>query len=288
MKKRMLSMVMAALMCCTMLLGCGSTASDTKSDDAKKSTTESASTSGDGDLLASIKSKGKLTIGTASGYPPYEFVDVTSSDQSVTGIDIELAQAIADKLGVELEVQDMNFSSLLTSLSAGKVDMAIAGISPTDERKETYDFSDSYLFADQSIIINKSDADKYKTLDDFKGKTLAAEKSTTQEALCQEKMPDCPLTSLEKVPDCILELKNGKADGVVAESVVGEQYILTDDTLQFADATFDTKKESAIAINKGNDDLLEILNEVIKENQDNGNFDKWVEEYSEKAAKSAE
>lgn len=288
MKKRMLSMVMAALMCCTMLLGCGSTDSEAKSDDAKTSTTETASASGDGDLLASIKSKGKLTIGTASGYPPYEFVDVTSSDQSVTGIDIELAQAIADKLGVELEVQDMNFSSLLTSLSAGKVDMAIAGISPTDERKETYDFSDSYLFADQSIIINKSDADKYKTLDDFKGKTLAAEKSTTQEALCQEKMPDCPLTSLEKVPDCILELKNGKAEGVVVESVVGEQYILTDDTLQFADATFDTKKESAIAINKGNDDLLEILNEVIKENQDNGNFDKWVEEYSEKAAKSAE
>ena len=113
--------------------------------------------------------QGKLTIGTASGYPPYEFVDAASGDQSVIGIDIELAQAIADKLGVKLEVQDMNFSSLLTSLSAGKVDMAIAGISPTDERKETYDFSDSYLFADQSIIINKSDADKYKSLDDFKG-----------------------------------------------------------------------------------------------------------------------
>ena len=100
-------------------------------------------------------------------------------------------------------------------------------------------------------------------------------------------MPDCPLTSLEKVPDCILELKNGKADGVVVESIVGEQYILSDDTLQFADATFGTKKESAIAMNKNNDDLLTIVNKVIKENQDNGNFDKWVEEYSKKAAESA-
>ena len=287
MKKRMLSMVMAVLMSCTLFVGCGSTSSGTKSEDTKKSVTEASDSTDDGELLASIKSKGKLTIGTASGYPPYEFVDAASGDQSVIGIDIELAQAIADKLGVKLEVQDMNFSSLLTSLSAGKVDMAIAGISPTDERKETYDFSDSYLFADQSIIINKSDADKYKSLDDFKGKTLAAEKSTTQEALCQEKMPDCPLTSLEKVPDCILELKNGKADGVVVESIVGEQYILSDDTLQFADATFGTKKESAIAMNKNNDDLLTIVNKVIKENQDNGNFDKWVEEYSKIAAESA-
>ena len=136
MKKRMLSMVMAVLMSCTLFVGCGSTSSGTKSEDTKKSVTEASDSTDDGELLASIKSKGKLTIGTASGYPPYEFVDAASGDQSVIGIDIELAQAIADKLGVKLEVQDMNFSSLLTSLSAGKVDMAIAGISPTDERKE--------------------------------------------------------------------------------------------------------------------------------------------------------
>ena len=132
------------------------------------------------------------------------------------------------------------------------------------KKAKVVDFSEVYINDEQSIIVRSADADKYKSLDDFKGKTLAAEKSTTQEALCQEKMPDCPLTSLEKVPDCILELKNGKADGVVVESIVGEQYILSDDTLQFADATFGTKKESAIAINKNNDDLLTILNEVIK------------------------
>lgn len=299
MKKRMISLVLAMAMSVAMFSGCGSssdagtssssttsadTGTDSKSDASVGATEASAA---DGGLLDSIKSKGKLVVGTASGYPPYEFVDVTSSDQAVIGIDMELAQAIADELGVELEIQDMTFSSLLTSLSANKVDVAIAGISPTDERKKTYDFSDSYLFADQSIIINKADADTYKTLDDFKGKTLAAEKSTTQEAICQEMLPDCPLTSLEKVPDCILELKNGKAAGVAVESIVGEQYILSDDSLQFSEANFGTKKESAIALNKGNEDLLEILNKVIKENQDNGNFDKWVEEYSQKAAEGA-
>ena len=234
-----------------------------------------------GPLLSKIKESGKLVVGTASGYPPYEFVDITSADQAVIGVDMELAQAIADELGVELEVQDMTFSALLASIPAGTVDMAIAGVSPTDERRETMDFSDSYLFADQVVIINKSDADKYKTFDDLKGATLAAEKSTTQESLVQELLPDNTLVSLDHVPECILELKNGKVDGVVVESIVGEQYILADDTLQFADAKFDRQKEAAIVINKGNEDLLEILNKVIKENQDAGNFDAWVTKYSQ-------
>ncbi len=300
MKRRILAMVMTIAMGTMMFAGCGAegssdsttpdteavsdTASETEtgSDDAAESTDEM------GPLLSKIKESGKLIVGTASGYPPYEFVDITSADQAVIGVDMELAQAIADELGVELEIQDMTFSSLLASIPAGTIDMAIAGVSPTDERKETMDFSDSYLFADQVVIINKADADKYKTFDDLKGITLAAEKSTTQEALVQELLPDNTLVSLEHVPECILELKNGKVDGVVVESIVGEQYILADDTLQFADATFDRQKESAIVMDKGNEDLLEIVNKVIKENQDAGNFDTWVTKYSEIVVNNAQ
>lgn len=288
MKKRIIATVLSVMLGLTLLVGCssgGSESSTTGKTDASTNSTTDASSGGD--LLSAITSSGKLVVGTASGYPPYEFVDVTSSNQDVIGIDIELAKAIADELGVELEVQDMTFSSLLSSIPAHKIDLAIAGIAPTDERKKTLDFSDTYLTAENKIIINKSDADTYKTLDDFKGKTIAVEKSTTQEIVCQEVMKDSPLTSLEKVPGCILELKNGKAAGVVVENIVGEQYLLSDDTLQFSDADLDRDKESAVALEKGNDDLLEIVNKVIKENQDNGNFDKWVEEYSQKAAESA-
>lgn len=295
MKKKVLSMLLALTMSAALLVGCGSsegssqssstsTASDSTASDSTSASAESASTGG---LLDSIKAAGKLVVGTASGYPPYEFVDVTSSNQDVIGIDIALAQAIADELGVELVVQDMNFSALLSSLPAHKIDLAIAGINPTDERKKTLDFSDSYLTAENKIIINKADAETYKTLEDFKGQPLAVEKSTTQETVCQELFPDSPLTSLERVPDCILELKNGKAVGVVVENIVGEQYLMSDDTLQFSDADLDRDKESAVALEKGNEDLLEIINKVIKENQDNGNFDKWVEEYSQKSAESA-
>lgn len=299
MKKRIMAMVMTIAMGTMMFAGCGTEGTSGSTDAAPKAETSEAiesktveseatgseeavvSTEEAEPLLSKIKESGKLVVGTASGYPPYEFVDITSADQAVIGVDMELAQAIADELGVELEVQDMTFSALLASIPAGTVDMAIAGVSPTDERRETMDFSDSYLFADQVVIINKSDADKYKTFDDLKGATLAAEKSTTQESLVQELLPDNTLVSLDHVPECILELKNGKVDGVVVESIVGEQYILADDTLQFADAKFDRQKEAAIVINKGNEDLLEILNKVIKENQDAGNFDAWVTKYSQ-------
>ena len=287
-------MVMTAVMSVMALGGCGAdsttttTAATTTEISSGTETTAAAAEAGtETGLLAKIKESGKLVVGTASGYPPYEFVDITSADQAVIGVDMELAKAIAEELGVELEIQDMTFSSLLAAIPAGKIDIAIAGVAPTEERKETMDFSDSYLFSDQVVIINKADADKFKTLDDLKGVPLAAEKSTTQEKIVQEMLPDNALTSLEHVPDCILELKNGKVSGVVVESIVGEQYLLADDTLQFADANFGRQKESAIVLNKGNEDLLEILNAVIKENQDAGNFDKWVEEYSQIAADNA-
>lgn len=286
MKKRLVSVVLSAVMCVAMLAGCGSDSSTATGGSSAAVSAEASSAgteaSSEGGLLASIKESGKLVVGTASGYAPYEFVDVET--QQIIGIDMELAKAIADELGVELEIQDMVFSSLLSSLPAHKIDLAIAGIAPTDERKKTMDFSDSYLFATQSILILKEDAGTYQTLESFKGQPMAAQKSTTQEALIQELLPESPLTSLDKVPDCILELKNGKVEGVAIESIVGQQYVIANDDIQFADATFDRKKETAIALEKGNEDLLEIVNKVIQENIANGNFDKWVEEYSTKAA----
>lgn len=296
MKKKLISLLVTAAMAASLLAGCGSSSSsksDTSSD-AKADTAENSDASSDsgsdesaGEIMKAIKERGKLIVGTASGYPPYEFVDVTDPNQTVIGVDMELAKAIADELGVELEIQDMDFSALLSSLPAKKIDMAIAGIAPTDERKESMDFSDNYLDAKQVFIINKSDADKYKDINAFKGQPLAAEKSTTQEALVQELFPDSKLTSLEKVPDCILELKSGNVAGVCVESIVGEQYILSDDTLAFADAETGRDKYSAIAMEKGNEDLLTVVNSVIKEHKDNGDFDKWVEEYSKKAAENA-
>lgn len=255
--------------------------------DDSASTESSTETEAAGTLMSSIKAAGKLFVGTASGYPPYEFIDTSSSDNKIVGIDMELAQCIADELGVKLEIQDMDFSGLLASIPAGKIDLAIAGISPTDERKETMDFSENYLEADQKMLILKDNADKYKTIDDFKGQPLAVEKSTTQEALLQKLFPDNQIVSLEKVPDCIMELKQGNVAGVCVEGIVGEQYLLADSALAFSDADTGAQKQSAVVLAKGNEDLIKVIDKVIDEHKKNGDFDKWVEEYSKLASDNA-
>lgn len=288
MKRKLLTLAMVLVMSISVLAGCGgSNSQSTATNGSNSSTATSADTTSTG-LLGSIKKSGKLVVGTASGYPPYEFVDTTSANQDVIGIDIELAKAIAHELGVKLVIQDMTFSSLLASIPTHKIDMAIAGISPTDERKKTVDFSDNYLTAQQKIIVLKDNASKYKTLQDFSGTTVAVEKSTTQETLARQKLTSSSITSLEKLTDCVLELQKGKAAGIVVESIVGEQYIKANPSIKFSAASLDAYKYSAIALDKGNEDLLKILNKVIKENKDKGNFDKWVTEYSEKAAKNAQ
>ncbi len=262
------------------LAGCGGSSS---SGDSGKSGQQQSK------LMQKIKSSGKLVVGTASGYPPYEFVDTSSGEKKVIGIDMALAQKIADKLGVKLEIQDMNFQALLSSLTGGKVDVAIAGINPTDERKKSMDFSDNYLPTEQKVIIRKVDADKYKTVESLYGKAIGVQKSTTQEELAKEKIKDAKIVALAHVPEVILELKQGKIDGVVVEGIVGTQYVVFNDDLMFSDITFSgSVKSSAAAVNKGNEDVVKVINEVIKENTDNGNFKRWTEEYSKKAAANAE
>lgn len=281
--KKMVFGIMAMLLATFMLIGCGGSGGSPGSSSGEQTTNK---TSG---LMQSIKDKGVLVVGTASGYPPYEFVDTASSDHHVAGIDMALAKAIADKLGVKLKIEDMSFDALLSSLTAGKVDLAIAGINPTDERKKTVDFSDIYLTSHQKLLIRKADAAKFKTLDDFNGKTVGAEKNTTQEKLAKSEMPNSSLVALDKVPSLVLELTNKKIDGIVVESIVAQQYLTANPDLAFSDAAFkNDNKDTALAVTKGNDDLLKIINEVIKENKNNDNFNKWIEEYSKLANSNAQ
>ena len=276
---KFLAIGMAAAAALTMA-GCGGGSQSAKSS-SQPSQKESA-------LMQKINKNGKIVVGTASGYPPYEFVDTSQGDKKVIGIDMELAQKVADKLGVKLEVQDMNFQALLSSLTGGKVDVAIAGINPTDERRKSMDFSDNYLPTEQKVIIRKADADKYKKVEDLYGKTIGVQKSTTQEALAKEKIKDAKIVGLAHVPEVVLELKQGKVDGLVVEGIVGEQYVIFNDDLMFSEIKFpNAVKNSAAAIQKGNEDVVAVINAVIKENTDNGNFKKWTEEYSKKAVANA-
>jgi polar amino acid transport system substrate-binding protein len=235
-------------------------------------------------LLDQIKARGELVVGTSSGYPPYEFIDIQAQGQPVIGLDIELAQKIAETIGVKLKVEDMKFDALLSSLPSNRIDIAIAGLNPTDERRKTMDFSDNYLSSTQQVMVRKSDAGQYKTLADFSGKKISAEKGTTQEGVGRAEIPGAEMVALKDVPACVLELVSGKVDGMVIESVLGTMYTSTNPDLVFSDAVFAKgDKEAVVAMNKGNEDLLALVNKVIKQVTDDGSMQSWLAEYSAKA-----
>lgn len=261
------------------LAGCG--------DDSAKSSAPAGQTQGA--LLQKIKKDGKLIVGTSSGFPPYEFLDTSvEGAKRVDGIDIRLAQAVADKLGVRLEVQDMNFQSLLSSMAANKIDIAISSINPTPERKKTVDFSENYLVGKQTLLIRKEDEGKYKSLSDFYGKKLAVQQSTLQEKLAKEQVRDASITSLARVSDALMELTQGKVDAVPMQSIVAGQYLLVNQDLAPSDVYFGNYDGgSAVAVPKGNEDLVKIINEVIEENKANGQIDQWVKDMTAKAVQNA-
>lgn len=280
MMNKMLKLAILGVAACGVfaLTGCGGD---------KASSTAASSASGQGALLQKIKKDGKLVVGTAP--PPYEFLDTSVKDKkSITGIDIKIAEAVAKKLGVKLEVQDMTFQSLLASITTGKIDIAISAITPTAEREKTVDFSDSYLVGKHTLLVRKEDAGKYKTLSDFNGKKIAVQKSSLQEKLTNEQIKDAQVVSLTKVPDALLELQQGKVDAVPVQSIVGGQYLITNPDLAPTNVFFKIdSKGSSVAVPKGNEDFIKIVNEVIKENRDNGNIDQWVDEMTKKAVENA-
>lgn len=280
--KKILKAAMIGLAAAGMLLagGCGSS-------EAPKSQAGSSSQSA---LMQKIKKDGKLVVGTASGFPPYEFLDTSVKDQKkIDGIDMKLAEAVAKKLGVKLEVQDMTFQSLLSSITTGKVDIAISAINPTEERKKTVDFSHNYLEGKQTLLVRKEDEGKYKSLSDFSGKKIAVQKSTIQEKLATEQIPNAQIVALAKVPDALLELKQGKVDAVPVQNIVGGQYLVTNEDLSPTNIYFEKYSGgSAVSVPKGSDDVVAVINEVIKENQENGNMDKWVDEMTKKAVANAQ
>ena len=273
--------ILCAVLSIVMVLGmaaCGAS--------APEQTDDSAAATG---KIAEIQEKGQLVLGTASGYPPFEFVSIENNG-AVIGIDVELAQAIADKLGVELVVQDMPFGELIMNLNSGVCDIVIAGLPETPERAEMADFSMVYVNDEQTIIVRAEDADKYTSLEDFAGKTVDVELGASSETVAREELTGANVNALTLIADCFMELSQGKCDAVVTGMVVGKQYVVNNSSYaELADIDFVNKdKPTQACIAKGAPEFLELVNEVIKENQDNGNFEKWIEQYSAQASKEAQ
>lgn len=278
--------VLTGVMALSLLAGCGSpSASQQPASDLAASDLPEM-----GPVLTRIAESGKMKVVTASGYMPYEFIDIESPDQTVIGVDMALGEKIverlSDELGVEVEMQIENttFTSNLAAIAADQADIMLAGMSPTAERRENMDFSDIYLQAEQRLLVRAEDAEKYKELADFAGATIAVQINTTQATIAHEVLTDSNVTELERIPNAVLELTTGNADAVVIESTVAQPYLLANPDLALSDAALPEErlyKDTAIAVPKGNEDFLEIINAVIADCQQQGLIDQWIQEYSE-------
>ena len=228
----------------------------------------------------------KLVLGTSADYAPFEFMyPDENGDMQYGGIDIYVAQYIADYMGVELQVENMSFNNLLTSLGKGQFDIVLADIEATEERKQAADFSDPYLteLAPQ-FLVKAENADQYKSYSDFEGKTIGAQTATTKYNIISE-IPDVSPVALQNVLDLIKEVSYGKVDAILVDGSVAQQYQATNDDL--VALSFDelgTSADVCIAVAKGDPKgLLPKINEAIAKMTEENKIEEFKETASDYA-----
>lgn len=223
--------------------------------------------------------KKKLVIGTSADYPPYEFID---SNNNIVGFDITIAEEIAKDMGLELEIKNTEFDALVAGVQAGKIDMAISGMTPTEERKESVDFSDIYYIAEHGVIVRNEDKDAYKTIEDLKGKKVGVQKGSIQVDLATDNIEGAELKELGKVTDLVLELQNKKVDAILVELPVAKLNVEKNSNLSLMDVALkDDNGGSAVAVKKGNTELVEKINETLKKLMDEKKIDEFIIEATE-------
>ena len=240
--------------------------------------------------LEEIIGTGKITMVTSPDYAPYEFIDPSKSGQEqYVGADIELGKYIAEKLGVELKIEALDFDSVLASINTGKADFAISGISYTDERAETMDFTTIYSNSENScsgILVNKENADLYQTIADFNGKKIGAQNGTVQMAHAEDQITDAVMELVSNINDGVLNVKTNKVDGFAIACSSGEAFAQANDDVIMATPKFIVGGDSdgnAATVTKGEVELLEKINEIIAEVLDLGLYSKWEQEATEYA-----
>ncbi|WP_159883696.1 transporter substrate-binding domain-containing protein [Paenibacillus puerhi] len=232
--------------------------------------------------LDAIKKNGKIIVGTSADYPPYEFHKEVDKKDTIVGFDIEIAKEIAKDLGVTLEMKDMKFDGLLAALEAGAIDFVISGMTPTEERAKSVDFTKVYYTAVQSVAVRADDKNKYKTIDDLKGKKVGAQKGAIQEMIVKEQLPQSEVKAISKISDLMLELKNKKIEALIVEKPVAASYLSKNKDLVLADITLATEDAgSAIAVKKNNPELIEAMNKTLDRLIADKLIDKFVTEANE-------
>ncbi len=225
-------------------------------------------------IFASCQKKDKeLVMATNAEFPPYEF---HGDDEAITGIDVEIAQAIAEKLGMTLKIEDMKFDSILSSVQTGGADIGVAGLTVTDERKEMVNFSIPYTTAVQVVIV-REDSD-VKSLDDLEGKKIGVQLSTTGDIYASDDYGEDNVVRFNKGADAVEALKGKEVDAVIIDNEPAKSFVKANKGLALLDTEYATE-EYAIAVAKGNEKLLEKIDAALEELIADGTIDKIIAKY---------
>ena len=245
---KVLSMAAALVLAVSALSACGKKAED--GDDAELPT---------------------LTMATNAEFKPFEYLE----GEEIVGADIDMANAIAEYLGYKLEITNIDFDAALTGAATGKYDMAVAGITATDERRKSMNFSDNYFKASQSIIVTADSEIKGK--DDLEGKLIACQEGTTGEQYLLDEGYE--IQSFKTASEAVASLKAGKADAVIVDNAVAKALSAEQNgaTVVLDEAL--TEEAYAIALQLGNDELTEKINEALKAIEADGTLAKIFEKY---------
>ncbi len=250
--KRILSVVMAAVLGLSLLAGCSGSKS--------------------GDSLDTVQS-GKLVMATNAAFPPYEYVE--GSDYM--GIDVEIAGEIAKKLGLELVIEDVDFDSIIAGVQSGKYDMGMAGMTVTDERKQSVNFSDTYAKGIQSIIV--SEGSSIASVDDLSSDTsIGVQQGTTGDIYASDDYGEDAITRFKTGTDAVQALTTGKIDCVIIDNEPAKAYVAANEGLKVLETTY-VEEEYAICTAKEKEKLLEAINKALEELKSDGTVDSIVGKY---------
>lgn len=278
--KKLTAMLLAGVMCIS-LAACGGTKEEA-ADTAAAETTETAETedttaaetdaeAADGEIKT--VADGILTMGTNAAFPPYEYKE----GEEIVGIDAEIAQALADKLGLELQIKDMDFSSLITAVQSGKIDISLAGMTVNEERKKNVDFTDSYAKGVQVIIV-KEDSDITSVDDLSNDKLIGVQQGTTGHNYCESDFGEENVLPYDNGAMAIQALLQDKVDCVVIDQQPAKEFVAANEGLKILDTTY-ADEDYAAAVSKDNPALTAALNKALQELKDDGTIQSILDKY---------
>lgn len=266
---------LALVLCAASFAACGEKEPDSTSDstpDASSSTPAQDASSDTTDTSAPDDSKKVLKMGTNAEFPPYEYYD----NEKIVGIDVEIAAAIADKLGMELVIEDMKFDSIIASVVSGGVDIGVAGMTVTDKRLESVNFSSSYATGIQSVIVKEGS--DIKSLDDLNGKKIGVQLVTTGDIFASEDFGEDNVIKYAKGADAVLALIGGDVDAVIIDNEPAKVFVQSNTGLTLLETDY-AIEEYAIAVAKDNTELLDAINGALETLIADGTIDTILAKY---------